>query len=94
MDQRLSFVDIVRRGYGRRYTWLPVDRLDRDGFAADFNGAYLRASQLDIQIGDLARWRDGDSYLQARIAAVAHENEWVLAHFEAVEHISAEIYYG
>lgn len=94
MDSALRFVDIIRRGYGRRYTWLPVDQLDRDGLAADFSGAYLRPDQIDIRIGDIARWREGEVYFQALVEQVRHDGPWLRISFGHVEHIGFEIYYS
>lgn len=94
MEERLRFVDIIRRGYGRRYTWLPVDRLDREGLAADFTGAYLRPERIDIRVDDLARWRDGDSYFQARIVAVEYEGDWLRARFAQPERIPIDVYFS
>jgi len=73
MQQPYRTVDIERRGYGRRYTWLPVDSLSREGFSIDFTDAYLRPDQIDIRIGDTVRWREGERLLQAQVAEVRRE---------------------
>lgn len=73
MDQPYLTVDIERRGYGRRYTGLPVDRLSREGFSIDFTGAYMRPEMIDIRTGDIVRWRDGERLVQATVAEVRRE---------------------
>jgi hypothetical protein len=73
MQQPYRTVDIERRGYGRRYTWLPVDSLSREGFSIDFTDAYLRPDQIDIRLGDTVRWREGERLVQAYVADVRRE---------------------
>jgi hypothetical protein len=67
-------VDIERRGYGRRYTGLPVDRLSRSEFMIDFTGAYTKPEMIDIQHDDIVRWREGERLIQGRVATV-HRDE-------------------
>jgi hypothetical protein len=74
-EQQLLTVDIERRGYGRRYTGLPVDERTRTGFRIDFAGAYTRPAQIDIRVGDIVRWRDGERYIQAAVAEVSRTDE-------------------
>jgi hypothetical protein len=93
-ELRLLFVDIVRRGYGRRYTWLPVDRLDREGFEANFEGAYLRPNQIDVRPDDIARWREGDSFFQARVVAVVLDGDWLRVSFDDLQRIPIEVYFS
>lgn len=66
-------VDIERRGYGRRYTWLPVDQIGREAFMIDFTGAYTRPEMIDIRVDDLVRWREGEQVIQARVVDVRRE---------------------
>jgi len=73
MDQPYLTVDIERRGYGRRYTELPVDALSRQGFSIDFTGAYMRPEMIDIRAGDIVRWRDGERRVQATVADVRRD---------------------
>jgi hypothetical protein len=75
MERPYLTVDVERRGYGRRYTGLPVDSLDREGFSIDFTGAYMRPEWIDIQVGDTVRWRVGERTLQAQVAEVHREEE-------------------
>jgi hypothetical protein len=73
MDRPYLTVDVERRGYGRRYTGLPVDTLTRQGFSIDFTGAYMRPELIDIRLGDIVRWRDGERLVQATVAEVRRE---------------------
>jgi hypothetical protein len=73
MQQPYRTVDIERRGYGRRYTWLPVDSLSREAFSIDFTNAYLRPDQIDIRPGDIVRWREGERQIQGHVAEVHRE---------------------
>jgi hypothetical protein len=73
-DRPYLTVDIERRGYGRRYTGLPVDTLSREGFSIDFSGAYMQPELIDIQAGDIVRWRDGDRLVQAFVDQVRRED--------------------
>lgn len=72
-ERRLLTVDVDRRGYGRRYTSLPVDELRDDGFSIYFEGAYIRPEHIDVRIGDMVRWRKGDRRLQGRVIEVRRE---------------------
>jgi hypothetical protein len=45
-EQSYRTIDIERRGYGRRYTWLPVDQLSRDAFMIDCTSTYTRAEMI------------------------------------------------
>lgn len=72
-EQRLTTVDIERRGYGRRYTGLPVDALARSGFSIDCTVGYMRPELFDFQLGDLVRWQDNGRLLQALVTDVQRE---------------------
>lgn len=69
-EQRLLTVDVDRRGYGRRYTSLPVDELRGDGFSIQFAGSYIRPEHLDLRQGDIVRWRDSGTLMQGVIAGI------------------------
>ncbi|EFO79333.1 hypothetical protein OSCT_2771 [Oscillochloris trichoides DG-6] len=73
----LTTITIERRGYGRRYSDLPVDHLDIDGFVIDCSGAYTRPNHYDLRVGDIVRWRNGDQILEAIIAGVERSNDRV-----------------
>jgi hypothetical protein len=67
-----SSIFVFRRNYGRRYTELPVDELDRDGFTIVCSGS-LRPEHFDLQPGDIVRWRSGEQYIEATLGAVHRE---------------------
>jgi hypothetical protein len=73
MERPYRTVDIERRGYGRRYTGLPVDTLNREEFSIDFTGAYMSPERIDIRPGDIVRWREGERQLQAQVAEVRRD---------------------
>lgn len=75
----LLTVSTFRRSYGRRYTELPVDRVDRDSFAIDCSASAMRPELYDLRAGDLVRWRDGERFIEATIAAVQREGALLTA---------------
>lgn len=75
IPQNLTTVTIERRDYGRRYSELPVDQIDREGFEIDCSGAYTRPAQYDLRKGDIVRWRQGERVIEATIAAVERSAE-------------------
>lgn len=85
--QTLKTVDIFRRGYGRRYSALPVDELDRRGLTIDCTEAYTQPQQYDLQIGDVVRWPEGDQgrYAEATIVKVQIEPKQVVVEFGGAE---------
>ena len=93
MQQPYRTVDIERRGYGRRYTWLPVDSLSREGFSIDFTGAYLRPDQIDIRPGDTVRWREGERQLQAQVAEVYREPDRLQVRLDNATPLPPEAFY-
>jgi hypothetical protein len=92
-DRQFLTVDIERRGYGRRYTSLPVDELGRDGFAIDFTGAYTRPEQIDIRPGDVARWHEGGRLVQGQVAAVQLEGHMLRVAVEGVRPLPPDAFY-
>lgn len=66
-------VDVERRGYGRRYTWLMVDTLTREELIIDCHDGYIRPEMIDIQPGDIVRWREGERLVQALVAGVQRD---------------------
>jgi hypothetical protein len=92
-DSQLLTVDIERRGYGRRYTWLPVDDLRRDGFAIDFAGAYTRPEQIDIRRGDIARWRENGRLLQGDVTEVRVDGQMLHVRVDDTRLLPADAYY-
>lgn len=93
MQQPYRTVDIERRGYGRRYTWLPVDVLNHEEFLIDFTGAYLRPDMIDIRPGDIVRWREGERTIQAQVAEVYREPYLLRARLDNVSTLPPEAFY-
>lgn len=73
----LHTVNVVRNGFGRRYTGLFVDRLDQDGFLIDCSVGYLRPTHYDLLPGDLVRWKQNDRYVEATIVEVVRDEQSV-----------------
>lgn len=93
MDRPYLTVDVERRGYGRRYTELPVDALSRQGFSIDFTGAYMRPERIDIRPGDIVRWRDGERRVQATVAEVQRDDAWLHVLVEGVTPLPPEAFF-
>lgn len=93
MDRPYLTVDVERRGYGRRYTELPVDGLSRQGFSIDFTGAYMRPERIDIQPGDIVRWRDGERRVQGIVAEVRRDNDWLHVAVEGLTPLPPEAFF-
>ncbi|HWQ14864.1 MAG TPA: hypothetical protein VNL77_18840 [Roseiflexaceae bacterium] len=92
-DRPFLTVDTERRGYGRRYTSLPVDELRRDGFAIDFTGAYTRPEQIDIRPGDVVRWREGGRLVQGKVAAVQLDGQVLRVAVEGARPLPPDAFY-
>jgi hypothetical protein len=86
-------VDIDRRGYGRRYTWLPVDSLSRQGFSIDCTDAYIRPDMIDIRPGDIVRWKEGDRKIEGTIIEVQRNHNTFLARVEDAHPLPPEVFY-
>lgn len=69
----LLTVSIFRRYYGRRYTDLPVDQIDRESLLIDCSGSAMRPELYDLREGDLVRWRQGERFVEAVIASVSYD---------------------
>jgi len=72
-QQPLLTVSVFRRSYGRRYTDLPVDGLERDSFTIDCSGSSMRPELYDLRAGDLVRWRQGERFVEATIDTVRRD---------------------
>jgi hypothetical protein len=93
MQQSYRTVDIERRGYGRRYSLLPVDVLQREGFSIDFTGAYMRPDMIDIRPGDIVRWHEGERQLQGQVAEVRRETDALHVRVENIVPLPPEAFY-
>lgn len=73
----LTTVTVERRGYGRRYSDLPVDQRDLEGFLIDCTGTLMRPIHYDLRPGDIVRWRDGERIIEGLIAGVERSEQSV-----------------
>jgi hypothetical protein len=69
-EYHLTLVDVERRGYGRRYTSLPVDTLNDQGFSINCTDTYMRPALYDLRQGDMVRWLHNGHYHQGTIATI------------------------
>lgn len=92
-DRPFLTVDIERRGFGRRYTSLPVDELERESFAISFEGMHTRPHQIDIRPGDTVRWRDGGRLVQGQVAEVQIEGLWLRARVDGAHPLPPEAFF-
>ena len=86
-------IDLERRGYGKRYTWLPVDQLTREGFVIDCQDAYVQPHMYDIRPGDIARWREGERLIEAIVSHVHVEGSAVHAQVEGARPLPPEAFH-
>lgn len=93
IEQAFLTVDVERRGYGRRYTGLPVDHLSREGFSIDFTDAYTRPEMIDIQIDDIIRWREGERTLQGSAVEIRREGELLHVRLDHVILLPPDVFY-
>jgi hypothetical protein len=82
--EQLRTISVVRPGKGRRYSWLPVDRVDVTGFFVSYANSPLRPSLLDIQEGDLVLWYDRDTPYQAYVDEVVVQRDTLQVAFRDV----------
>ncbi|WP_298815593.1 hypothetical protein [Chloroflexus sp.] len=80
----LRTVSVVRRGYGRRYTDLPVDELNHQRLVIDCAGGYLRPDLIDLRQGDVVYWREQERYVEGRIGHVRRDDQRLIAIFKDV----------
>ena len=83
----LLTASVFRRGYGRRYTDLPVDQLGPQGLSIDCSHGPLRPQHIDLRVGDLVRWRTDSGYVEATINGVQRSAELLSADFGALQHL-------
>jgi hypothetical protein len=73
----LLTIDVLRNGYGRRYTGLPVDTISAEQVTIDCSNGYLHPEHFDLQPGDVVRWKSGGHYFEASIASVERQDKAV-----------------
>jgi hypothetical protein len=92
-DQRYLTVDIERRGYGRRYTWLPVDQLSHSNFLIDCTGGYIKPEMIDIRRDDTVRWREGERLIEAYVTEVVREDRTLHVRMDGTHPLPPEAFY-
>jgi hypothetical protein len=88
----LVTVDVVRRGYGRRYSGLPVDSRDNDGLTIDCTNSTLRPEHYDLRVGDVVRWPQDGRYVQATIVHVHRNGARLSVTFSEVSLLPADFF--
>jgi hypothetical protein len=91
-ENRLTTIDIWRRDYGRRYTALPVDSLDHQGFMIDCTEAYTRPAMFDVREGDTVLWLSNGRYIQATIVHVERTSTLLRAVLEDTEELPPDFF--
>jgi hypothetical protein len=91
-DRRLITVNIDRRWYGRRYTWLPVDSLSHEGFEINCEESYMKPAQYDLQPGDIVRWQEEGRTLETEIVSVERTAVQVKVGFGEVELLPVDFF--
>ena len=92
MENVLLTIDVERRGYGRRYSSLPVDAISRTELLIDCTGGYMRPERFDLRPGDTVRWREGQRRFQAQIAEVQREGLLLRASLEQAALLPADFF--
>ncbi len=88
----LLTVFVVRRGYGRRYSDLPVDQLSAQGLMIDCSAGHLRPQHIDLLVGDLVRWRTDAGYVEAPITAVRRQPQRLTAEFGPLQTLPEDFF--
>jgi hypothetical protein len=88
----LLTIDVVRRGYGRRYSGLPVDAIDNDGLMIDFSNSPLRPEHYDLRVGDMIRWPQDGRYVQAIVAGINRNGVRLSVSFREVSLLPADFF--
>jgi hypothetical protein len=91
---KLKTIDVERRNYGRRYTGLPVDTLDKTGFTIDCTHAYMRPIMFDLQQGDIVRWLHNGRYMQGSITRVERTDAVLSAALQDVVLLPPDFFAG
>jgi hypothetical protein len=88
----LTTVSIFRRSYGRRYTDLPVESVDRDGLQISCEGTFMRPEHYDLRPGDIVRWRNGERYVEAVISTVHRDTRSISAALSGAHPLPPEFF--
>lgn len=82
--EQLRTVSVVRPGKGKRYSLLPVDRVDVTGFYASYADSPMQPALLDIREGDHVFWYDRDTRYQASVDEVVQRTDTLHVAFRDV----------
>jgi len=88
----LRTISVIRRGYGRRYTDLPIDELSQQRVMIDCTGGYLKPTMIDLQPDDLVYWREQGRYVTARIERVQRDERRLIAWLRDVKVMSEDFF--
>jgi hypothetical protein len=88
----LVTIDVLRHGYGRRYTGLPVDAVSAEHVLIDCSGGYLRPEHFDLRPGDIVRWQSGGQYFEASIAVVDRQKHIVQVALHTAHELPADFF--
>lgn len=88
----LLTVFVMRRGYGRRYSDLPVDLLNSAGLQIDCRDSLWRPHQIDLAVGDLVRWRTDEGYVEAPISSVRRTDLSLEADFGPLQRLPEDFF--
>lgn len=80
----LKTISVLRPGVGKRYSLLPVDRVDVAGFRASYIDSPLSPAQLDIRAGDQVFWYENGVRKQAIVDHVIIEQDVLRVAFRDV----------
>jgi|GEM_PF-439771 len=92
MDLSFPSIDVERRGYGRRYSCLPVDTIDQHAFTIDCTDSYLRPEMFDLQPGDIVRWFTRGNRLQGYIDHVERNGVVIQVALRDVEPVPPDFF--
>jgi hypothetical protein len=91
-ENRLTTIDVRRNDHGRRYSCLPVDSLDHEGFTIDCTEAYTYPAMFDVRKGDIVLWLSDGRYMQATIAQVERTTTLLRAVLEGAEELPPDFF--
>lgn len=92
MELSFQTIDTERRLYGKRYTGLPVDHIDRHSLRIDCGDGLLRPEMFDLQPGDTVRWLRNGRYVQGKIASITRDATTLSATLEGVEPLPPDFF--
>ncbi|NJK80213.1 MAG: hypothetical protein HC876_11600 [Chloroflexaceae bacterium] len=93
-EYRLTTIDVERREYGRRYTWLPVDAIDQGSFTIDCTDGYMRPQMYDLRVGDIVRWSHNSQKVQGTIVSLERTQTHIVATLSDVAPLPPDFFGG